>query len=150
MERFATLLVIAIVSVGGDAGAQYHGERMAPPLELPPLTEWVGYDIYADATAAQARVARQVRRERLETAIRGYAFCTPLCAVPVEWTSTYALPSPRWLPECLVNCLGDATGWVPSSIWISNRRVPRSGPGHPRHPPLRKRIERLRRLPKLP
>lgn len=166
-KRRSMLLVIVYVVFGADVEAQYHGERMAPtttyafddnteaqyygermapPTILAPLTTDL-YDIRADAQAAHARQEAAARRERLHSFIEDFAWCIPICGV-VPGAAAATLPftpfiTHVWTRDCVVNCLADATGLFPDYYTFSYRKVPRSGEGHPTHPPLRKRIDRL-------
>ena len=130
---------------------QYHGERMAPATTPAALTEWTGYDIHADAKSAQAIQEAAAHTERLESfigAVQSFNYCVPLCVV----STAAALTPPGawwkiWLQECGFNCLVQATGLVPDYVYLSARKVPRSGRSkrHSSHPPLDKRLERLER-----
>lgn len=88
------------------------------------------------------------RAARFSRFIEDLAWCMPMMCGVVPGSVAATLPfTPSvtyiWTLECAINCLADATGLFPDYFTISSRKVPRSGPGHPRHPPTRKRIERL-------
>ena len=128
--------------------AQYDGEWMAPAAVLAAPTEWMEYDIHADAKSAQALQDAAARTKRIESFIGTVQFfnhCMPLCVV----TAAAGITPPgayAWLQECGLNCLVQATGVVPDYVHLSTRKVPRGGKRHRTHPPLDKRIERLERL----